>query len=87
MREYSYYYAPKTVNALVSFENDLLITRREIYFGVRIQDLLLKNGDFYKLCSFFLLSELTALMPSDHPSVTSLIISNIKDAQRIKDWQ
>lgn len=83
MREYSIYYAPKTVSALDDFSDPLSSVKGIIFFGIRVQDLLLKNGDFYKQCGFLVLSEVTTLLPPDQPIVTSLIMSNAKDAQRI----
>ena len=37
MREYTYYYAPKTVNTLITDENDLSISTKVIYFGTSLK--------------------------------------------------
>ena len=83
MREYSIYYAPKMVTALDESTDPTSAVKGIIYFGIRVQDLLLKNNDFYQQCGFLLLSEITSLLPDDQPIVSSLIISNTTDAQRI----
>lgn len=83
MREYSIYYAPRTVTVLDNSTDPISSVKGTIYFGIRVQDLLLKNGGFYKECGFLILSEVTALLPPDQPIVTSLIMSNTTDAQRI----
>lgn len=83
MREYSTYYAPKTVTALNMSVDPFELAKGTIYFGIRVQNLLLKNNSFYKQCGFLLLSELTSLTAPDQPVVTSLVMSNTTDAQRI----
>lgn len=83
MREYSIYYAPKSVTTFDSSTDPVSTGKGVIFFGIRAQDLLLKNGSFYKQCGFSLLSDVTALLPPDSPSITTLIISNTTDAQRI----
>ena len=83
MRVYSYYYAPKRVAALDETGETVSLVKGTIYFGIRIQDLLLKNNDFYKECGFLLLEEVTALAPPDQGSISTLIISNTADAQRL----
>jgi len=83
MREYSIYYAPKSITALTSSKDASSVVKGLIYFGIRAQDLLLKNNSFYKQCGFSLLPDITALVPADSPAVTTLIISNTTDAQRI----
>lgn len=80
MREYSYYFGEKTVNVL---RDPKSVVTGKIYFGVRVQNLLLKNDSFYKNCGFLLQSEVEALSDPTGPTVTSLIISNTNDAQRI----
>lgn len=83
MREYSIYYAPKKVTALDDSIDPNSSVKGTIYFGIRVQDQLLRNGNFYKECGFLVLSEVTALLPPEQPVVTSLIMSNTRDAQRI----
>lgn len=83
MREYSIFYASKVVTAIDSSTDPPSAVKGLIYFGMRVQNLLLKNGEFYKQCGFLLLSEVTALLPPDQPIVTSLVMSNTTDAQRI----
>lgn len=83
MRRYSIYYAPKTVTTLDSSTDPIWSKKGTSFFGIRVQDLLLKKGNFYKECAFFALSEVTTWIPPDQPIVTSLIMSNTKDAQRI----
>lgn len=83
MREYSYFYAPKLVTGLSVLEEDANLVKGTIYFGVRAQNLLLKNNAFYKKCGFLILSEIEALTRDDEDPITSLIISSTKDAQRI----
>ena len=83
MREYSIYYAPKTVTVLNDSTDPISAVKGLLYFGIRVQDLLLKNNDFYKQCGFLLLPEVTSLLPPDQPIVSSLIMSNTTDAQRI----
>ena len=83
MRAYSIYYAPKMVTALDAATDDSTAVKGTIFFGIREGDLLLKNLDFYKKCGFYVLSEVTSMLPPDLPIVTSLIMSNTNDAQRI----
>ena len=83
MREYSYYDAPKTVNALIFSEGTKSLTTGTIDFSIRVQNLVLKNSDFYKKCGFSLLLELTSVLPPDQPTVSTLIITNTADAQRL----
>lgn len=83
MREYSIYYAAKPITALDQSTDPPMPVKGIIYFGIRAQDLLLKNGDFYEQCGFLVLSDVTALVPPDSPAITTLIISNTTDAQRI----
>ena len=83
MREYSYFYAPKEVTGLTSSQENVDLVKGTIYFGIRAQDLLLKNNAFYKKCGFLILSEIDGLTGDDEEPVTSLIISNTNDAQRI----
>ena len=49
MREYSYFYAPKEVIGLGGSAEEREIVTNTIYFGIRAQNLLLKNGDFCNL--------------------------------------
>lgn len=83
MREYSIYYAPKTVTPIDESTDPVTPVRGTIFFGIRERDLLLRNGDFYKGCGFYVLSEVTTLLPPDPSIVSSLIMSNTTDAQRI----
>lgn len=83
MREYSIYYAPKKITALDSSTDPASIVKGTIFFGIRAQDLLLKNNSLYQQCGFSLLSDVTALVSPDSDAITTLIISNTTDAQRI----
>ena len=83
MREYSIFYAPKTVTALNDSTDPMSPVKGNIFLGIKVQNLLLKNKNFYKECGFFLLAEITALLSPDQPLITSLIISNTTYAQRI----
>ncbi len=73
MREYSYYFGEKTVNVLRDASDPKSVVTGKIYFGVRVQNLLLKNDSFYKNCGFLLQSEVEALSDPTGPTVTSLI--------------
>lgn len=48
MRNYDIYYGPKKVNIIENPTAGSLITPGTIFIGVRVQNLLLKPGDFYK---------------------------------------
>lgn len=83
MREYSIYYAAKSVTALDYSKDPSSLVKKRIYFGITAQDFLLKNNSFYVQSTFLLLPDVTALVPPDSPAVTTLVISNTTDAQRI----
>lgn len=83
MREYSVFYASKKVTALNDSTDPMSPVKGIIFFGIRVQNLLLKNGDFYKKCGFYLLPEITSMVGPDQPLITSLIINNTTYAQRI----
>lgn len=83
MRVYSYYFAPKTV-VLRPAEGETNPTITGIlYIGVRAQDLLLKNDNFYKDCGLFLQTDIDAMVAQGETEYTTIILSNTNDAERI----
>ena len=83
MTTYNYFYAPATVNCITLREGASTINTGNIYLGVRAQELLLSNGNFYKKCGLFLPSDIAALLQPDQPEITDFIISSTKDVQRL----
>lgn len=83
MTTYNYFYAPATVNSITQTESGSTINTGNIYLGVRAQELLLLNNNFYKKCGLFLPSEIVALVEPNQPDITSFIISSTKDVQRL----
>lgn len=75
MRSYSIYYAPKKVTALVSSTDPVSTARGSIFFGIRGQNLLLRNGDFYKKCGFYVLPEVTVFLTTTWFYIVKLRIS------------
>ncbi len=47
MREYSYYFAEKTINVLRYSSDPKSIVTGKVYFGIRVQNLLLKNNSLF----------------------------------------
>lgn len=47
MREYSYYFAEKTINVLRDSSDPKSIVTGKVYFGIRVQNLLLKNNSLF----------------------------------------
>ena len=84
MRTYNYYYVRKKVYGYPA-EGQEISTRAYVYifFGIRVQSLFLSNGDIYKSCNFFLQKEIEDLTPPDEATISSLIISNTNDIQRL----
>ena len=83
MREYSYYFAQKSILSLDALPANATFTPGLIFFGIRAQDLLLKNDSFYKKLGFFTQNEITSFSTGEDPEVSSLILSKTSNAQRL----
>ncbi len=83
MRDYDNYYGSKKINIIKNPTARATVTSGTVFIGVRVQNLLLKPGDFYKQCGFFTLADIQALKGDDSPGVSGLIISNTNDADRL----
>ncbi len=80
---YSYYFAPKTVTIRPAQGAENPGLTGTLYIGIRAQDLLLRNGNFYTDCGLLLQSDIDALSQQDSAEYTAIILSNTNDAERI----
>lgn len=71
MRDYDIYYAPKRINVIETPTQGATITTGTTFFGVRVQNLLLKPGNFYRQCGFYSLRDIESLSGEENSTVSA----------------